>query len=86
MDELNFTWKSEKAATNLKKHGVSFEEGRTVIFDDYARLIADPELSEEEERYPPWLQCSSSVISGIQFLPGKRANHPNHFSPKGHTI
>ena len=51
MDGLTFSWTPSKATTNLKKHDVSFEEARTVFFDDYARLIADPEHSDEEDRF-----------------------------------
>ena len=51
MDGLKFDWNPSKAAKNQKKHGVSFEEARTVFFDDYARLIADPEHSEDEDRF-----------------------------------
>ena len=51
MEGLKFTWDQKKAATNLKKHGVSFEEAKTVFFDDYARLISDPEHSGEEDRF-----------------------------------
>ena len=51
MDGLTFSWTPSKATTNLKKHGVSFDEARTVFFDDYARLIADPEHSDEEDRF-----------------------------------
>ena len=51
MDGLKFGWDLNKATTNLKKHRVSFEEAKTVFFDDYARLIADPEHSEEEDRF-----------------------------------
>lgn len=36
---------------NKAKHGISFEEGQTVFFDDYARLIPDPDHSESEERF-----------------------------------
>lgn len=51
MDGLRFSWNPNKAAINSKKHSVSFEEAKTVFFDDYARLIADPEHSEEEDRF-----------------------------------
>ncbi len=51
MDGLKFIWDQKKATTNLTKHGVSFEEAKTVFFDDYARLIADPEHSQEEDRF-----------------------------------
>lgn len=46
-----FEWDSRKAAANLRKHGVSFEEAKSVFFDERARLIDDPDHSEEEERF-----------------------------------
>lgn len=51
MKELNFTWDDNKALINQQKHGVSFEEAKTVFYDDYARLIADPDHSQQEERF-----------------------------------
>ena len=51
MNELNFEWDESKASGNLKKHGVSFNEAKTVFSDECARLIADPDHSEYEERY-----------------------------------
>jgi hypothetical protein len=48
---LNFAWNSEKAARNLAKHGVSFEEAETVFGDPLGRIVTDPRHSEEEERY-----------------------------------
>jgi len=51
MSELFFEWDQEKNVSNQKKHGISFEEARTVFSDDFARLIDDPEHSEEEERF-----------------------------------
>jgi len=51
MDGLSFEWDRRKEATNRRKHGVSFEEARTVFFDEHARLIADPDHSDEEDRF-----------------------------------
>lgn len=51
MRELTFEWDQQKAAANLKKHGVGFEEARAVFFDERARLIDDPDHSEHEERF-----------------------------------
>lgn len=48
---LNFKWDTTKNKTNIKKHDVSFEEAKTVFFDNYARLITDPDHSEFEDRY-----------------------------------
>ena len=47
----NFDWDPAKAARNLKDHQVAFEEASTVFGDPLAMLMADPDHSEEEERY-----------------------------------
>ena len=51
MSNLGFEWDSKKAAANEKKHGVSFDEARTVFFDENAKLIDDPDHSAEEDRF-----------------------------------
>ncbi len=51
MSTLRFEWDDRKAAANLKKHGVSFDEARTVFVDERAKLIDDPDHSEDEERF-----------------------------------
>lgn len=51
MSTLQFDWDDRKAAANLKKHGVSFQEARSVFLDDRARLIDDPDHSDDEERF-----------------------------------
>ncbi len=48
---LVFKWDPRKAATNLRKHGVSFEDARSVFSDERARLIDDPDHSADEERF-----------------------------------
>lgn len=51
MDNLRFAWDEEKASTNAVRHGVSFYEARSIFLDERARLIADPEHSDEEDRF-----------------------------------
>ena len=51
MSTLRFEWNPSKAAANLRKHRVSFEDAQTVFSDDRARLIDDPDHSEDEERF-----------------------------------
>jgi len=51
MSHLEFEWNAVKAASNVKKHGVSFEEARSVFEDEEALLIPDPEHSVGEERF-----------------------------------
>lgn len=48
---MRFDWDSSKAAANLKKHQVSFEEAKTVFFDDFAVQFFDDEHSEDEARF-----------------------------------
>lgn len=38
---VNFTWDPRKAASNLKKHGVAFDEAATVFADSLALAIED---------------------------------------------
>jgi uncharacterized protein len=51
MDGLHFEWDPGKATLNERKHGVSFEEAQSVFSDERARLIDDPDHSEDEERF-----------------------------------
>jgi uncharacterized DUF497 family protein len=48
---LTFEWHEEKATANLKKHGDSFEEAKTVFNDPFSMTIADTQNSQVEERY-----------------------------------
>lgn len=51
MSTLRFEWDERKAAANAKKHGVSFDEAKSVFVDERAKLIDDPDHSEDEERF-----------------------------------
>lgn len=51
MAELRFEWNPTKAAANLKKHGVGFDEAKSVFADENAKLIDDPDHSEDEDRF-----------------------------------
>jgi len=50
MNRLHFEWNENKAISNQKKHGVSFEEAKSVFADSLGRLISDPDHSEDEEK------------------------------------
>jgi len=50
MADLQFTWDPTKAAANLSKHGVSFEDASTVFRNPLAKVLPDPTHSEQEER------------------------------------
>jgi len=51
MAELRFEWDPSKSSANRRKHGITFEEARTVFFDERAKLINDPDHSEDEARF-----------------------------------
>jgi uncharacterized DUF497 family protein len=46
-----YEWDTTKAAKNLRRHGVSFEEATSVFGDPMFLSVVDPEHSEDEERY-----------------------------------
>jgi uncharacterized DUF497 family protein len=51
MSGLHFEWDERKAAANVKKHDISFEEAKSAFYDERARLIDDPGHSENEDRF-----------------------------------
>ena len=48
---MDFEWDPDKAAANLRKHGVSFEEATTVFQDNLSLTGADPDHSADEARF-----------------------------------
>jgi uncharacterized protein len=48
---IKFEYDLAKAAANLKKHNVSFDEAQSVFYDDFAVQFYDEENSEIEERF-----------------------------------
>ena len=51
MQSLQFEWEPRKAATNLRKHRVSFAEAKTVFLDEEALLLPDDDHSSDEDRF-----------------------------------
>ncbi len=51
MSDLVFKWDPRKDTLNKEKHGVSFEEAKSVFYDECARLINDPDHSEHDDRF-----------------------------------
>ena len=47
---LRFEWDEDKAGSNLRKHGVTFDEGGTVFADPLAVIFYDEEHSQDEIR------------------------------------
>ena len=48
---IKFEWDLPKGAANLKKHQVSFDEAKSVFYDEFAVQFFDEEHSSDEERF-----------------------------------
>jgi len=48
---MTFNWDPAKAASNLRKHGVSFDEAQSVFYDEFAIQFYDESHSSDEERF-----------------------------------
>jgi uncharacterized DUF497 family protein len=48
---LTFTWDRKKAASNLRKHGVAFEEAATAFGDMLSLTTFDPDHSIDQDRF-----------------------------------
>lgn len=48
---FSFEWDSNKAKINLKKHNISFDEGKTIFADPFLITLLDEEHSDKEERF-----------------------------------
>jgi uncharacterized DUF497 family protein len=60
-----YEWNANKAARNLRKHGVSFDEAATVFQDPFALTFDDPDHSIEERRF---LTIGTSARQRVLFL------------------
>ena len=48
---IKFEWNETKATSNYRKHGITFEEARSVFFDEFALQFFDEKHSDDEDRY-----------------------------------
>jgi uncharacterized DUF497 family protein len=48
---MRFVWDPAKASLNLRKHGVSFDEAKSVFYDEFAVQFFDEVHSDAEERF-----------------------------------
>lgn len=48
---FDFEWDPRKAASNLRKHGVDFNDAASVVLDPFGSTIPDEEHSELEDRW-----------------------------------
>ena len=76
---LTFEFDPAKAAANLKKHGVSFDEARTVFNDPLAQTFPDELHSEDEDR--SITLGLSSKPAAVRLTPVDREPYPPHWGP-----
>ncbi|MCL2798680.1 MAG: BrnT family toxin [Endomicrobia bacterium] len=51
MEDIHFEYDEKKEKINIRKHSISFQEAKTVFFDPNAKIISDPDHSQEEDRF-----------------------------------
>jgi hypothetical protein len=69
MSNLSFEWDERKSVANATKHGVSFEEAKSVFVDERAKLINDPDHSDDEGRFcSPRFEWGIAIASGLPLL------------------
>jgi len=75
MNKITFSWDENKAQTNLVKHKISFNEAMTVFDDENARLILDPDHSQDEERFILLgFSCNSKILTVVHCYRDNEAN------------
>lgn len=75
--DLKFEWDEEKAAINLKKHKVAFEDAVYVFQDENRIEFFDAEHSDVEDRY-----VAIGMVGTVLFFYRKKRCYKNHFSKK----
>jgi hypothetical protein len=94
MDGLKFEWDRRKDSANRKKHGVSFSVAKTAFFDENARVIADPDHSDEEYRFILLglssqlrllvvCHCYREDEDTIRIISARKATHPEQRAYEG---
>lgn len=59
---MEFEWDPDKAAKNLAKHRVSFQEAATVFGDPLAVTFFDPDHSDDEDRFLTFGYSNNRVL------------------------
>ncbi len=62
---MRFEWDPDKAKSNLKRHGVSFEDAMTVFFDPLSATFDDPDHSVNERRFVTIGYSSRHVLTVV---------------------
>ena len=64
---LTFEWDEVKAAANVRKHRVSFDEAKTVFGDPLSLTNADPDHSTDEERFVDIGMSTQGRVLGVVY-------------------
>jgi uncharacterized DUF497 family protein len=81
---ITFEWDDAKAAANLKKHRVSFDEAKSIFFDELAVQFFDDVHSSDEERFfDARHQFRRENAHRLSLRKKPRWGYSHHFSPKG---
>ena len=65
---MRFEWNARKAAANLRKHGVSFDEAASVFLDSLSATGDDPDHSLDERRFVTFGISSSGRLLVVAHL------------------
>jgi uncharacterized DUF497 family protein len=84
MKFVGFEWDESKNQSNIKKHGVSFEEARSVFYDEQAVEFYDIEHAGKEERFFIRNEQKAKSSYGLPLLKAKRYGYKNYFGQKSH--
>jgi uncharacterized protein len=81
---FKFEWDHPKAASNLKKHGVSFDEAVSVFGDTMALTFSDTDHSDSEDRIRTYGISNKSRLlvvvhterrNGVRIISARKATH-----------
>ena len=64
---MRFEWNARKAAGNLRRHGVSFEEAASLFFDPLSATGDDPDHSLDERRFVTFGMSSSGRLLVVAY-------------------
>jgi uncharacterized DUF497 family protein len=89
--ELTFEWDEEKDKSNRRKHGVSFDEAKTVFNDPRSITISDDQHSDEEDRYIDiWMSSRYRDVfarpADRRFVHRPATEHSDYQLPQGNQI
>ncbi len=68
---IRFSWDQNKARSNLRKHGIAFEEARSVFYDEFARQFYDDSGFDEDRFILLGMSNQSRVLVVVHCERGK---------------